>query len=115
MVISNDDKWLITCSTDGVICIWRLLNTEGKAKALDKEFKPTTEILISREDLQDKLNQIKDLQVRMRELQTEHAYQMRQNDVVHDLRMKDIHEGYCSAIEELKEKNEVQKCNFVTF
>lgn len=42
----------------------------------------------------------------MHELETEFAYQMRQNDVVHNLRMKDVHQGYCSAIEELKEKNE---------
>lgn len=107
MEISFNDKFLITCSLDGVICIWRLLNTEGKAIKLDKEFKPSSEILISRQDLQDRINMIKDLQLRMHELQTEHAYQMRQNDVVHNLRMKDVHEGYCSAIEELKEKNEV--------
>lgn len=73
---------------------------------MDKEFAVAREILISREVLEDKLNQIRDLHLRMHELETEFAYQMRQNDVVHNLRMKDVHQGYCSAIEELKEKNE---------
>lgn len=43
----------------------------------------------------------------MHELQTEHAYQMRQNDALHNSLLKEVHEGYCGAIEELKEKNEV--------
>lgn len=48
----------------------------------------------------------------MKELETEHSYQMRQNDAVHTLKMKDIHAGYCSAIEELKIKNEVLSISF---
>lgn len=107
MQISCDDKYVITCSVTGVVCIWRLVNTEGKAIKLNKDFHHTSEILISRQDLHDKIVQIKDLKLRMHELQTEHAYQMRQNDVVHNLRLKDVHEGYFNAIEELKEKNEV--------
>lgn len=74
---------------------------------LDKEFTPSTEILIGRGDLEEKFAIIKDLQLRMHELETEHAYQMRQSEALHNATIKDIHEGYCSAIEELKEKNEV--------
>lgn len=109
MQITSDDKYLVTCSANGVICIWKLLNTEGKAIKLSKDFKHSLEMLISREDLQEKIIQIRDLKLRMHELLTEHEYQMRQNDVVHSLRLKDVHEGYFNAIEELKEKNEVIK------
>ncbi|KAI4457029.1 cilia- and flagella-associated protein 57 [Holotrichia oblita] len=104
--ITYDDKYLITCSHDGCIVLWRLLNIEGKAVKLDKEFTPSTEILIGRGDLEEKFAIIKDLQLRMHELETEHAYQMRQSEALHNATIKDIHEGYCSAIEELKEKNE---------
>lgn len=48
---------------------------------------------------------IKDLSMRMTELVTEHAYQMRQTEAQHASKIKDIHEAYCLAIEELKEKN----------
>ncbi|XP_044759161.1 cilia- and flagella-associated protein 57 [Coccinella septempunctata] len=106
MLISANDKFILTGAEDGSICFWRILNTDGKAIKMDKEFAVAREILISREVLEDKLNQIRDLHLRMHELETEFAYQMRQNDVVHNLRMKDVHQGYCSAIEELKEKNE---------
>lgn len=102
---------MVTCGYDGTIVLWKLLNIEGKAVKLDKEFVPSTEILISRSDLEEKLSVIKDLQLRMHELETEHAYQMRQSEALHNATIKDIHEGYCTAIEELKEKNEVRTLN----
>lgn len=43
----------------------------------------------------------------MREIENEHAYQMRQGDAFHSEKMREVHRGYCDAIEELKEKNEV--------
>lgn len=107
MAISYDDNLLVTCSKDGMICIWKLLNTEGKAVKLDKEFTPCAEILISQGDLEEKLRVIRDLQLRMHELETEHAYQMRQTEALHSVTIKDVHEEYCTAIEELKDKREV--------
>lgn len=107
MKISYDDRFLLTASEDGSIVIWKLLHTEGKAVKLDKEFRESNEILISVEDLKDKISMIKGLQTRMNELETEHAYQMRQSDTLHKAQLEEVHEGYCGAIEELKEKNEV--------
>ncbi|XP_022907952.2 cilia- and flagella-associated protein 57 [Onthophagus taurus] len=106
MEITYDDRFIITASREGIICIWRLLNIEGKAIKLDKEFSPSTEILIPKVDLEEKLNFIRDLQLRMHELETEHAYQMRQIETLHNAAIKNVHEGYCNAIEELKEKIE---------
>ncbi|RZC27649.1 WD repeat-containing protein 65 [Asbolus verrucosus] len=106
MLISYDDKYLFTGSHEGTICFWKLLNIEGKAVKLDKDFTPSKDILISRQILEERIAQTKNLQMRLKELETEYAYQLRQNDVVNSLRMKEIHSGYCQAIEELKEKNE---------
>lgn len=43
----------------------------------------------------------------MSELETEHSYQLRQAEATQAEKLKEVHEGYCAAIEELKEKNEV--------
>lgn len=43
----------------------------------------------------------------MSELETEHTYQLRQAEAAQAEKLKEVHEGYCAAIEELKEKNEV--------
>lgn len=105
MVISADDRFLITGGIDGSLCFWKLFNIEDKAIKFD--VCSSNEILISRHILEDKMDQIENLKLRMKELETEHSYQMRQNDALHSLKIKDIHSGYCNAIEELKLKNEV--------
>lgn len=109
MVLSADDRYLITGGVDGSICFWKLLNIEDKAIKFDHV--TSNEILISRQILEERIDQINILSLRMKELETEHSYQMRQNDALHSLKMKDIHSGYCNAIEELKLKNEVIRIN----
>ncbi|CAH1131991.1 unnamed protein product [Ceutorhynchus assimilis] len=113
MHLSYDDRFLLTGGIDGSICFWKLGNTEEKSIKLDKEIASSNEILISREILEDKMDQIKNLQLRLKELETEHSYQMRQNDALHSLKMKDIHSEYCHAIEELKIKNEQMESEHV--
>lgn len=66
----------------------------------------TNEVLIGKEDLKDKISTIKGLTVRIRELETEHAYKLRQIDVQHNDKLRDVHQGYCEAIKELREKIE---------
>nr|CAD7575124.1 unnamed protein product [Timema californicum] len=99
MRLTHDDQMLITCSEDGTVCLWKLSFTEGRAIKMDKDFTHTSEILIGKEDLEEKNHTIKDLTQRMHELHTEHSYQTRQNEVAHSDKLKE-------AIEELKEKNE---------
>lgn len=111
MQISFDDRYIISGGIDGTVCIWKLGNTEEKAIKLENEESTSSEILISREILEDKMAQINNLHLRLKELETEHSYQMRQNDALHSLKMKDIHLEYCHAIEELKIKNEVSILN----
>ncbi|KAH1015652.1 hypothetical protein HUJ04_007002 [Dendroctonus ponderosae] len=113
MYLSYDDRCLITGAIDGSLCFWKLGNIEEKAIKLDKEISSSNEILISREILEDKMDQIKNLSLRLKELETEHSYQMRQNDAVHSLKMKDIHSEYCHAIEELKIKNEQMESDHI--
>ncbi|CAH0564937.1 unnamed protein product [Brassicogethes aeneus] len=106
MAISFDDRWLITGSDDGSLCFWKVSSVEGKTVKLDPDFQPSKEILISKHNLEEKINMIRELQLRLKESETEHAYQMRQSDAIHALKMKDVHTSYCGAIEDLKEKND---------
>ncbi|XP_050501847.1 cilia- and flagella-associated protein 57 [Diabrotica virgifera virgifera] len=111
MVLSCDDKYLITASTEGILTFWKLLNTEDKAIKLD--LISSSEILISKQILEDKMMQIRNLQIRMKELETEHSYQIRQTDALAASRLKDVHKEYCNAIEELKLKNEQMEAEHI--
>ncbi|XP_049879809.1 cilia- and flagella-associated protein 57 [Pectinophora gossypiella] len=104
--LAYDDQTLVSVAEDSSICLWRLTNADGRAVALDKDFAYSKEILISKKDLQEKINSINLLSTRMSELETEHTYQLRQAEATQAEKLKEVHEGYCAAIEELKEKNE---------
>ncbi|XP_073957164.1 cilia- and flagella-associated protein 57-like isoform X1 [Choristoneura fumiferana] len=109
IALSYDDQTLVSVAEDASICVWRLTNADGRAIALDKDFAYSKEILISKKDLQEKINSINLLSTRMSELETEHTYQLRQAEATQAEKLKEVHEGYCAAIEELKEKNETME------
>ncbi|KAL0901492.1 hypothetical protein ABMA27_006736 [Loxostege sticticalis] len=109
IALSYDDQTLVSVAEDSSICVWRLTNADGRAIALDKDFAYSKEILISKKDLQEKINSINLLSTRMSELETEHTYQLRQAEATQAEKLKEVHEGYCAAIEELKEKNETME------
>lgn len=98
---------MLSSTKGGDIGFWKIVNTMGKMVKLDKNFTTSDEILIPYDDLAEKITNIKNLTMRMGELDTEHTYQMRQTETVHATKIKDVHEAYCIAIEELKEKNTV--------
>lgn len=58
LALSYDDQTLISVAEDSSICLWRLTNADGRAIALDKDFAYSKEILISKKDLQEKINSI---------------------------------------------------------
>lgn len=78
------------------------------------------EIMIPRADLVEKIDIIQSLQLRISQQIAEFQYQIRQGDAFHSEQLRDIHTGYCAAIEELKEKNEkmeafhIEELNIIT-
>lgn len=88
------------------MCIWRVNYAEGKIIKISKPLKYTKEVLIGQEDLEEKIQTIKIQIVRMREMESEHAYKLRQIDVLHNEKLRDVHQGYCEAINELRDKIE---------
>ena len=106
MCLSFDEQILISSAVDGTLCFWKVTKTEGMPLTSEDESMRTKEVLIGVGDLEDKVKTIKDLTVRMRELETEHAYKMRQTEVQHNDKMREVHQGYFEAIEELRDKIE---------
>lgn len=73
---------------------------------MSRDLPYTKEVLIGKGDLEEKIHTIRNLTVRMRELETEHAYKLRQIDMQHNDKLRDVHQGYCEAIKELRDKIE---------
>ncbi|KYN06041.1 PREDICTED: cilia- and flagella-associated protein 57 [Cyphomyrmex costatus] len=106
MALSYNENCLISVAEDGSLCIWKLYSPEGKIMKMSRDLPYTNEVLIGKGDLEEKIYNIKNLTVRLRELETEHAYRMRQIDIQHNDKLRDVHQGYCEAIQELADKIE---------
>ncbi|XP_043499423.1 cilia- and flagella-associated protein 57-like [Polistes fuscatus] len=104
IALSYSEQYLISTAKDGSLCIWKLYYTDGKVVAVDKALVYTDEVLVGKRDLEEKIQMINDLMIRMRELETEHAYKTRQMEGQHNDQMREVHQGYCTAIQELKDK-----------
>ncbi|CAB0032001.1 unnamed protein product [Trichogramma brassicae] len=104
MALSYDEHALITTGLDGTISFWRVTYAYGTATTSIRDMLYLEQILISREDLSIKVQTIKDLYSRVKEQETEHAYKSRQMMLQHNDMVREIHSGYCEAIEELRDK-----------
>jgi hypothetical protein len=104
MSLSYDERFLITTGLDSTICFWKISYIDGTISALYGNFLYLDQILISRNDLGNKVQNIKDLQSRLKELEAEHEYKTRQKTLQHNDKLLEIHQSYCEAIEELRDK-----------
>lgn len=109
MKLTYDDMTLITSSDDGTLCIWKLVDTERKCVKMDPEFSYSKEILINKDDLADKLAMIKYLENFVKSLEADHEYQMKEKETEEAERVNELHTSYLAAIQDLKEKNQVQQ------
>ncbi|KAI8438555.1 hypothetical protein MSG28_011021, partial [Choristoneura fumiferana] len=81
-------------------------STEGAEESGDKTSTSSKQETTSDQDSEGAGEVYPLLSTRMSELETEHTYQLRQAEATQAEKLKEVHEGYCAAIEELKEKNE---------
>ncbi|XP_011155661.1 cilia- and flagella-associated protein 57 [Solenopsis invicta] len=114
IALSYNENCLISVAKDGSLCIWKLYSFEGKVLKMSRDLPYTKEVLIGKDDLEEKIHSIKNLTVRLREMETEHAYKLRQIDVQHDDILRNVHQGYCEAIKELRDKIEKLQEDHVT-
>uniref|UniRef100_A0A8C6JED1 EML-like second beta-propeller domain-containing protein n=1 Tax=Melopsittacus undulatus TaxID=13146 RepID=A0A8C6JED1_MELUD len=80
MSITNDDQFLLTASEDGSIFIWKVYE-KGEIVKWQKEAEYAEEVLVLRSDIKEKSQAMLDLQIHVKELQTENCYQLSLKDI----------------------------------
>lgn len=112
VLITYDDKLLVTASEDGTLVIWFILNIEGKTADLDPVLGTCSDITTSRGNLLTKIETIKSLELRMEQQVQEFQYKIQHGDVFHSEQMREIHSSYCAAIEDMKNKYDDMSTNY---
>ncbi|CAD6207355.1 GSCOCG00010189001-RA-CDS [Cotesia congregata] len=101
--LANQEHVVISAAIDGSLCFWRVIGPEKVAVTY------TTEVLIGKVDLEDKVLKIEELKRRLKELETENSYKLRQIEVKNCEKLKEINGGYYEAVQELLERIERMK------
>ncbi|XP_023305499.2 cilia- and flagella-associated protein 57 [Lucilia cuprina] len=118
---SYDGTLLIAISKGGTLAIWALENIEGKVASMDQDLLRSQEVLIPRNILAEKNEQIINLEIRLKQQAEEFQYQLSQNEIFDGQQMAEVHRSYCQALEELKrmnneiEERHTEEMNQITF
>ncbi|NXV92299.1 CFA57 protein, partial [Calonectris borealis] len=107
--VTNDDLFLLTASEDGSIFIWKVYDKGGGILKWEKEVEYAEEVLIMRSDIEEKSQAMLDLQIRVKELQTENHYQLRLKDMYCNEKIKELEENFTQEIGSLKTKHQILK------
>ncbi|XP_065529668.1 cilia- and flagella-associated protein 57 isoform X2 [Lathamus discolor] len=106
MSITNDDQFLLTASEDGSIFIWKVYEKGGGIVKWQKEAEHAEEVLILRSDIKEKSQAMLDLQIRVKELQTENYYQLSLKDMYYNEKIKELEDNFTQEISSLKTKHQ---------
>lgn len=109
MSMTVDDSILISCSVDGSICIWEVKNAEGKKVILHDQFTYSEDILVNALDLKNKIENIAELKIRVKELERECKYQITELTKSKETRIQELNNNHSNIIQILENKNAVRR------
>ncbi|XP_047437739.1 cilia- and flagella-associated protein 57 [Mugil cephalus] len=109
MVITYDDRFLLTVSEDGCLMMWKIIDKEGRGLKSNRQIVHTEEILVTKSDLEEKNQNMLELKMRLEELQMENEYQLRLKDMNYNEKLKEISDKFIQQIETLKKTQETMK------
>ncbi|NXT80414.1 CFA57 protein, partial [Zapornia atra] len=107
MSITNNDLFLLTASEDGSIFIWKVCDERGGILKWEKEVEYAEEVLIMRSDIEEKSQAMLDLQIRVKELQTENDYQLSLKDMYCNEKIKELEDKFTQEIGSLQTKHQI--------
>ncbi|KAJ8383718.1 hypothetical protein AAFF_G00215600 [Aldrovandia affinis] len=106
MVITFDDKFLLTISEDGCLLIWQIIWKRYVQKK-DKELCYLKEIYIIKSDLEEKDKLMQGLKAQVKELKIENRFQLQLKDMDYEREVRKMTGECTQEIKSLKTKNEV--------
>ncbi|TSL47697.1 Cilia- and flagella-associated protein 57 [Bagarius yarrelli] len=113
MVITFDDRFLISASEDSCLFVWKITEQEGRGAKKDRELSYAEEILITRSDLEEKNQIMLELKTRVEELKMENEYQLRLKEMIYNEKIKELTEKFIQQIEMLTKHNQVRDSGFI--
>ncbi|XP_061578787.1 cilia- and flagella-associated protein 57 [Cololabis saira] len=109
MVITCDDRFLLTVSEDGCLLISEIMDKEGQRLKSNKQIVHSEEILVTKADLEEKTQNLLELNMRLEEQQMEKEYQLRLKEMSYNEKLREISDKFLRETEALKAEQEIMK------
>ncbi|KAM3621734.1 uncharacterized protein V6R79_015290 [Siganus canaliculatus] len=109
MAVTFDEQFLLSASEDGCLLMWRIVDREGRGLKSNRQIIHTEEILVTKSDLDEKIQKMLDLKMRLEEMQMEKEYQLRLKDICNKEKMKELSDQFMQQIESLKTVQQAMK------
>lgn len=93
---------------DGSVCIWNVKNAEGKKVVLNDQFAYSDDILVNALDLKNKIENISELKMRVKELERECKYQISELTNSKEQQIQELNNNHSTRIKTLENKNTVR-------
>ncbi|CAG7830333.1 unnamed protein product [Allacma fusca] len=104
ITVTFDEVYCISISDDGSIVFWKLTDAEGRPMKPDKDFVYSTEVLVTKSDLEERQVATNDLRQKLGELRLEMDYQLKRKDMAYQDELADINNQFQEEITKLNEK-----------
>ncbi|CAM9343742.1 unnamed protein product [Lampetra planeri] len=109
MVITYDDRFLLTASEDSCLIIWKMVNKDDQEVRSNSQMMHIEEVLITKSDLEEKSQTLLEMKMRLDEIHMENEYQLRLKDISHRERTEEISAQVTQQIEALTETQKVMQ------
>ncbi|GAB6020475.1 Cilia- and flagella-associated protein 57, variant 2 [Chamberlinius hualienensis] len=100
--VTKDDKWLLSVSSDGIVCIWSISDQDGQPFQTEEELPFLEEILITRADLEEKNVTIYELDQQLKQIKLETIKNKQSAEEQLRLEMENLTNNYEIKIEDLR-------------
>ncbi|TKC38954.1 hypothetical protein EI555_020958 [Monodon monoceros] len=107
MLLTFDDQFLLSVAEDGCLFTWKVFDKDGPGIKREREVGFAEEVLVTKTDMEEKVQIMLELKTRVEELKMENEYQLRLKDMNYSEKVKELTDKFLQEMESLEMKNQV--------
>ncbi|XP_026966553.1 LOW QUALITY PROTEIN: cilia- and flagella-associated protein 57 [Sagmatias obliquidens] len=107
MSLTFDDQFLLSVAEDGCLFTWKVFDKDGPGIRRQREVGFAEEVLVTKTDMEEKVQVMLELKTRVEELRMENEYQLRLKDMNYSEKVKELTDKFLQEMESLEMKNQV--------
>jgi hypothetical protein len=106
LLCTFDEIYCISVGADNAVIFWKMTDSEGRVAKLEKDLVYSSEVLVTKNDLEERQVAINELKQKYAELKIEMDYALKRKDMAYQEEIRELNEKFGIDIEEFRAKIE---------